>query len=553
MGAPMSFSLKLVAGLVALAVLAAMPVLAQQQAVGHENDRMNANHNRDTDVKPDEVKKGEKDKDGAAATPDDAASDPCVGGQAVPAGAGSTGLGASKCAKVDYTKAADPSTFVNANGSGQTAPTQRDAVIEDTGTAQADPGVERNFSNFGGAADAAADVDLGGGLSRGLGSMMNGGGAGSGQAAAANRSTNQPAGGTGSARALSAQDNVRVNASTATVQGRGTIGVEDVIRGAAQALNFDPSIVGQLMGQSTAGLSATQMAAQNLYPDTKEGRAAFWLQLMRERGIPLEAQVALMTTLGIEVGGVDFDCMVKNPTSSAYGCGQYINSTWAQTSMELYGYVADRNSLSAQADILFYDTMKRYDQYVNGTLAGCSAGMNFTQCNYAYHYAGSMSSAAGSNVNVALGLINEHASQGLSYFSNASALLDGGNASSIFANLQTMMPSSMGGYGLGGGYGSGGVGSLVGYYTGGLSNGYGGYMYSGGGSAGLSGMFASLFGGSSSGGSSGSSSSGSKSSGGKSSSSLAAQRVQVEDLAAQVKELNKQLDEAKAKKDAAAE
>ncbi|PZP40329.1 MAG: hypothetical protein DI585_01250 [Pseudomonas fluorescens] len=209
--------------------------------------------------------------------------------------------------------------------------------------------------------------------------------------------------------------------------------------GAPTKTTLDTATLPDNIAQAQAQLSnqATKMMESGQWPDSVADRKKLAMQYLREKGYREEVVQQVMSTLYKENNTLDPN--LCNPTSSACGLGQYINSTWKSGNS-----AADRWDVQAQLDRLATDVNKRYDNYISGKQT--CGGIDLTSCLYGQHYAGSYSQAAINNGTFADSLkisAGKNASSMADYAKVASSL-GGGDVNSILASMKTTQQTGLG-------------------------------------------------------------------------------------------------------------
>lgn len=194
----------------------------------------------------------------------------------------------------------------------------------------------------------------------------------------------------------------------------------------------------QTPAAQTTEVTATELMASGKIPASAADRAALVLQYAREKGMTDEETQALMQLIYRE--NASLNPTAKNPTSSAYGIGQYIDSTWNSRCTQF----GDRSSFKAQVDCLINDTHNRYVAYTSGKQT--CGGTSFDTCNYIQHYAGSYSAAAAAKGYIAdaLNVIQGSAGAAAKFYATAASALGSGSVASILASMKTIQDTGLG-------------------------------------------------------------------------------------------------------------
>ena len=189
---------------------------------------------------------------------------------------------------------------------------------------------------------------------------------------------------------------------------------------------------------------AQQLASGRRF--TRDEIATMMYQRGKELGLPEEV---IKTAIGTTSRESNFNPFIKNPTSSAYGLGQYIKSTWNSQCAKA-GTSCNRNDVLAQMDTLYYDVNARYQKYI--AFPSINSRYSFAQYDYVNHYVGSWTRKSAVNAqrfDFAIGYANRTAAQSNQWYAYAAARATGGDYNNILsaANARTgrMLVESKGG------------------------------------------------------------------------------------------------------------
>jgi hypothetical protein len=149
-----------------------------------------------------------------------------------------------------------------------------------------------------------------------------------------------------------------------------------------------PAISDQAEARVTAGRSASELLQQGYLGQTKDDTAAMTLSYCHEQRRSEDVCSSVIQTIARES---NFNPYAKNSGSSAYGFGQYINSTWQSECTKFLNLnsndcAARRSDPKTQMDVLIESTQRRKDLYDQGRL-DCKGIQGFDACNYiVYHH-----------------------------------------------------------------------------------------------------------------------------------------------------------------------
>jgi hypothetical protein len=173
-----------------------------------------------------------------------------------------------------------------------------------------------------------------------------------------------------------------------------------------------------------------------------------------QRGKELEySEKVIQTAMGTIDRESGFDPSAKNPSSSAYGLGQYINSTW-KANCRAAGTSCVRTDVIAQMDTLLYDTNKRYQKYLASP--SINRKFNFETYDYVVHYQGSFKVGT-QRYREALTHLNKTLPSGQRAYAFAAASYNGGDVSQYMVASGNKNLDITKGYAAGGKYQEGGI------------------------------------------------------------------------------------------------